>query len=305
MITVPIIEEMRKEKVRFLNQIQRDLDGESLALQRAKDILEMLADEDRMTLSRHGFGTTPTNVNSLKSGVEKYEKKKKMHATYWEQDNLIPNSVVQKILNKYDLIMIKPEFFMGHIPSELPQKIREAEEKYPQSKLFMIVPHKKNVVSTLDWKTFKKGVMEEEMKRRKADPVLVAEGVDGFFIVHKWGHNFTVFRRILALVKEYYSIPIILLTLITSMAMIDSRYAVGWFLDTNLAPWLHVVFTIVVFVISLYGVFKFFENKIYAFWEAHRPSIMNSLEYRSHSPSEKQRELFRKNVFFSQNHYGN
>tara|TARA_B100000941_G_scaffold283484_1_gene253069 strand:- start:683 stop:1390 length:708 start_codon:yes stop_codon:yes gene_type:complete len=116
------------------------------------------------------------DINNEKHNVLKFEE--------MESKNIFHKNTIKKICIKYRLRFLDSNLFKGNYPKNMTKIIRDLEKKHSTNlKNFMIMaPSKLFKIKSPD------------------DPILfVPIGNDYYYLVHKWGDEFNLFRRLLVL----------------------------------------------------------------------------------------------------------
>ncbi len=173
MFTINLKEKLLSEKARQLQQDKKSL-GEN-ALNQANKLLEESANKDLVLLRTVGFGRA---IDASKQVIS--EKKRQIKLS--SDQSLFSLEEIRKICIKYRLRFLPIEDYQGILDFELPQVLRKyISRDTSYSKFYICAP-----VSS-----FAKVVTEQK------DPLLFVQEADSFRLLHKWGNDLSIFRRIL------------------------------------------------------------------------------------------------------------
>lgn len=180
------------------------------------------------TLERLGLNS---NLNKAKEIVEKNNNKKQQISNY-NQERVFHISQVESICRKYSLRFLPIEYYKGTVPIELAYKIEQFEiahqKSIDKSDCYIMAPAK----------NFK-------LEERPKDPLFFYKiNEEYFYLIHKWGNDLSIFRRLISISS------ITIVKLICSIILLFTFFSCYYFpervVDTILSGILACILTIVV-----------------------------------------------------------
>lgn len=176
----------------FTVNLEKKLIKENKKLFSPKELL-IIEESDKLTqvndehiLERTGFG------NNLIEGRRMKERSMKLKTATkkFNQERVFHISQIQSICMKYYLRFLNVHFYSGSIPTDLATKISTFEIAYDlnckETDLFIVAPKT----------SFK-------LEAKPKDPLLFYRINDEYYyLIHKWGNDLNVFRRLKALLSN-------------------------------------------------------------------------------------------------------
>ena len=140
-------------------------------------------------LNKIGLGKNISEGRDIKNKSDKY----KSETLKFNQERVFHISQIEDICNKYALLMRRAEFYNSTIDKELPNKITQFELAYDvtvdDTNSFIVAPHE-------CFKEYEKDL----------DPLFFYMiNTEYFYLVHKWGNDLSIFRRLIAICSNVAS----------------------------------------------------------------------------------------------------
>lgn len=163
-------------------RIDKELVDSSKLLNVANDILNQKNYEDKRRLFDYGLREAVINAQYVVDKNEHAKERAKL-----KNERIFSKKDIIDIACKYGLRFLEAEKYKGNLPLDLPQKIKEAENKMEELGL----ENRKEAFILAPADNFK-------LEERPKDPLMfVNVGGDLYYLVHKWGNDLSIFRRLL------------------------------------------------------------------------------------------------------------
>lgn len=183
-------------------------DQELLMLKEAQRVLHQQEDADLEALSRSGLGK-----NLLKADLDDNYRQKTKEGIInkgLDGDRVFTRNQIRSLCLKYKLRFLPTKQYRGALDAQVGLKIREFESKYKGRETRYMICAPTNAF---------------ELEKKPKDPLLFAIiGNDQYYLVHKWGNDLSVFRRVLGLLAKTRTQVGLLLTFIASLTIILHPY---------------------------------------------------------------------------------
>lgn len=246
---------LEKELVKK-NQVR--ISAEELLILQETDRIGIVEND---SLDRIGIGV-------LKEGKELKEKldTAKKQTLRFNQDRVFHVSQIEKLCNQYYLRFLPAALFKGAIDKELPSKISQFEMAYNvecystensngwEGSLYTPFRDDENNITHMKAKRNNTYIMAPKqsfkLEERPKDPLLFYKINDEYYyLIHKWGNDLSVFRRVRGLFNEpitYFCLPLIacFIYLLFYINTTIQGYSVGKFICDEFVIYLIQAFAI-------------------------------------------------------------
>lgn len=173
---------------------------EDIVLETQK-LLETAEQEDRRILNNLGLNSVNVSIeNKIGAKIERERMEKDFHG------RIIPLSEIKQLAIDYKLRFLNTTKFIGLLDIEVAAKIKEFSQKTNVSidehtlktKFYILAPPESFHLNDIVERAKEKEREEELKKRIERDPVLFYKiDDDNYRFIHKWGKDFSSFRRVL------------------------------------------------------------------------------------------------------------
>lgn len=188
MLKINLENKMVESKRLTIKKSIKDIEAENRILESFGKIIKESEEKDLNILMESGLSSAVNNIYA-KERIVKHEESLKNKLL--SDERIFTYEDIKKIAISYGLRFLPSNMYVGEIPQDLPQKIREFKSKGLEQKTLT------DFYGNNKYERYFILAPKEsfELKEKPKDPLFFAELKDGtYYLVHKWGGDISFFN---------------------------------------------------------------------------------------------------------------